>query len=79
MMIQAKYLKVGQDVKFGNEWLKVEKLIQGTQKNGKGFVNVCGTIYKGNIKAGSGYKSRIIESRYCDYNSPKLETKVLTR
>ena len=77
MKIQAKNLKVGQDVKFGNNWIKVEKLIEGTQKNGKGFVNVCGTIYEGKIK--SKYGNRKIESDYCDYNYPKLETLVTIR
>ena len=77
MKIQAKDLRVGQDVKFGNEWLKVEKLIEGSQKNGKGFVNVCGTVYEGKIV--SSYGNRKVESYYSNYNCPKLETLVSVR
>jgi hypothetical protein len=77
MKIQAKDLKVGQDVKFGNHWIKVEKLIQGTQKNGKGFVQVCGTVYEGKIR--SSYGKRKVESHYSDHSCPKLETLVTVR
>lgn len=77
MKIKAKDLKVGQDVKFGNHWVKVEKLIEGTQKNGKGFVQVCGTVYEGRIR--SVYGNRKVESYYSDYNCPKLETLVTIR
>ena len=77
MKIKAKYLKVGQDVKFGNNWIKIQKLIKGTQKNGKEFIQVCGTVYEGKIK--SSYGNRKVESHYNDYNCPKLETLVSTR
>jgi len=77
MKVQAKDLKVGQDVKFGNHWIKIEKLINGTLKNGKGFVQVCGTVYGGTVK--SQYGKRRIQPRYCDYNCPKLETFVIVR
>ena len=79
MKIQAKDLKVGQDVKFGNEWMKIEKLIPGTQKNGKGFVNVCGMVYKGTIKATYCCRKRIIKPYYSNHNCPKLETFVNVR
>tara|TARA_R110000851_G_scaffold326857_1_gene495877 strand:+ start:63 stop:299 length:237 start_codon:yes stop_codon:yes gene_type:complete len=78
MKIQAKDLKVGQDVKFGNQWMKVEELIEGVQKNGKKFVNVCGNVYEGIIKR-RGYKNHKIESHFCNYNTPKLETLVTVR
>ncbi len=77
MKVQAKDLKVGQDVKFGNHWIKIEKLINGTLKNGKGFVQVCGTVYAGRIR--SQYGNRTITPRYSDYNCPKLETFVTVR
>lgn len=77
MKIQAKDLKIGQDVKFGNNWINIEDLIQGTQKNGKGFIQVCGTIYSGKVRSSQG--NRKIESRYSDYNKPKLDTFVTVR
>jgi len=77
MKIQAKYLKVGQDVKFGNNWINIEKLVNGEQKNGKPFVQVCGTIYEGKIK--SHYGNRKIQSHYNDDNCPKSETLVTVR
>tara|TARA_R110000868_G_C10673624_1_gene746853 strand:- start:350 stop:634 length:285 start_codon:yes stop_codon:yes gene_type:complete len=77
MKIQAKDLKVGQDVKFGNNWIKIENLIEGTQKNGKGFVQVCGTVYEGKIR--SSYGNRKVEAHYSDYNCPKIETLVTVR
>ncbi len=79
MKIQAKDLKVGQDVKFGNNWIKVEKLENETLKNGKGIIRVCGTVYATVIKGGYGYRSRKVESHYSDYNTPKLETIVTVR
>jgi hypothetical protein len=79
MRIQAKDLKIGQDVKFGNHWIKVEKLIEGTLKNGKGFVQVCGTVYEGKIRSSYGNRSRKFQSHYVDYNCPKLETLVAVR
>ena len=77
MKIQAKDLKVGQDVKFGNHWLNIEKLIEGTQKNGKVFVQVCGTVYEAKIRSSCG--NRKVESHYSAYNCPKLETLVTVR
>ena len=77
MKIKAKDLKVGQDVKFGNNWLKIEKLIEGTQKNGKVFIQVCGTVYEGKIKSPHG--NRKILAHYSDYNTPKAETLVTIR
>ena len=47
------------------------------QKNGKGFVQVCGTVYEGRIR--SVYGNRKVESYYSDYNCPKLETLVTIR
>ena len=77
MKIQARDLKVGQDVKFGNHWMKVEELIYGTQKNGKEYVNVCGTVYSGFVR--SSYGNRPVHPHYCDYNCPKLDTWVTVR
>jgi hypothetical protein len=77
MKIKAKNLKVGEDVKFGNHWIKIQDLINGTQKNGKKFVQVCGIVYEGKIKNSNG--SRKTESFYSDNNYPKLETLVTVR
>ena len=77
MKIQANKLKVGQDVKFGNNWIKIQKLIKGTQKNGKEFFQVCGTVYEGKIK--SLYGNRKVESRYSDTNCPKIDSLVTIR
>lgn len=77
MKIKAKDLKVGQDVKFGNEWMKVEELLYGVQKNGIPYVNVCGTVYAGRIR--SRYGNRPIHSYYSTHNCPKLETWVNVR
>lgn len=81
MKIQAKDLKVGQDVKFNDVWMKVEKLIEGTQKNGKGFIQVCGTVYAGKTKARYGTRRvQKWESYYSDNQfRPKLETWVTVR
>lgn len=77
MKIQANQLIVGQDVKFGNNWIEVEKLVKGTQKNGKEFIQVCGTVYEGKIKSSQG--NRKVESHYSDSNCPKLESLVTIR
>jgi len=78
MKVQAQDLKIGQDAKFGNYWIKIENLIDGVQGNGKGFIQVCGTVYGAVIKR-RGYKSNVIESHYNDCNRPKLQTKVTVR
>jgi hypothetical protein len=77
MKIKAKDLKIGQDVKFGNHWIKIENLIKGFQKNGKGFFQICGTVYEGKIKDVNG--NRKIESYYSNSNYAKLETLVTIR
>jgi len=78
MKVQAKDLTIGQDVKFGNYWIKIENLIGGVQGNGNGFIQVCGTVYGAVIKR-RGCKSNVIKSHYNDCNRPKLETKVTVR
>ena len=78
MKIQARDLKIGQDVKFGNEWMIVEELIYGTQKNGVPYVNVCGTVYAGRIRS-RYYGNRPIHSYYATHNCPKLQTWVTVR
>ena len=80
MKIQAKDLKIGQDVKFGNQWIKIEKLIYGKLKNGNEYVQVVGQIYPATIRSRCpAMRNRKIIAATCDYNKPKLNTWVTVR
>lgn len=77
MKIQARDLKVGQDVNF-KYWMKIEKLVYGVQKNGKEYVNVQGTVYECVVKSRK-YGTRFVESHWREYDCPKLDTWVSVR
>jgi hypothetical protein len=50
MKIQGKDLQVNQTMKFGNVWVKIEKLVESTFKNGNPKIEIFGTQLKGFVK-----------------------------
>ena len=51
----AKELKVGQTVKYGNVWVKIETLFESKAKNGRPVVSIIGTQLAGVVKH-AGFK-----------------------
>lgn len=50
MKIQGKDLQINDTIKFGNVWVKIEKLVKSTFKNGNPKIKIFGTQLKGFIK-----------------------------
>lgn len=81
MKIQVKDLKVGMLVKQDNQWIRITKLIEGVQKNGKKFYNIEGMVQPATIRRRGGFNrnTEIKEEFFTNYPTPKFETWVTVK
>lgn len=59
MKIEAKDLKVGMTVKYGNVWVLIQSIRQTTFKNGKEKTEVVGKMLEGVIRRSNGFRQKI--------------------
>jgi len=75
MTIQAKDLKVGMTVKYGNVWVLIKSLRETTFKNGKDKIEIIGTQLEGVIRRSNGIRQKVNKVENYDVEF-KASTKV---